>query len=341
MEVSNPVVWRLEKDTHKWLLFNNNAYQLPAPIPEKAKEKDQEKLKKLKKESATPFFFAKIKAETKGSLVYTPKGYGIIQSIKLDQNLITVKVNNEISDYQKQDAVSEIPVDLIFVSTSGKREDKAILPIHSTAKDIVERIESECDADSLSSRIFFHGKELSKSNESLEKMGVVPFSKFLVIAAMGKPLSVLRFATTEQGWGYSNSSIDAITFVATRDIRVIGFGIYTPDNDNAANGSAKFVQGNDVKGTVLYQRDLSLTKNLENPESKIFKFLFTKPIKIKSGDSYTCCVELKSGNTYYGSGGITSPMGENDVTFTITSALGSNNGTGPSSGQIPEIYYYI
>lgn len=341
MEVSNPIIWRLEKDTNKWFLFNNNAYQLPPPLPEKAKEKDQDKLKKLKKEAATPFYFAKIKAETKGSLVYTPKGYGIVQSIKIDQNLVTVKVNNEIADYTRQDALSEIPVDLIFVSTSGKREDKAILPIHSTAKDIVDRIESECDADSLSSRIFYKGKELVKSNESLEKMGVIPFSKFLVIAAMGKPLSVCRFASTEQGWGYSNSSIDAITFVATRDIRVIGFGIYTPENDTAANGSAKFVQGNDVKGPVLYQRDVSITKNLESPESKTYKFLFNKPIRVKAGDSYSCCLELRNGSTYYGSGGITNPVGQNDVTFTITNCIGSNNGTGPSSGQVPEIYYYI
>jgi len=230
---------------------------------------------------------------------------------------------------------------LIFVASSGRREDKAILPIHSTAKDIIERIESECDSETLSSRIFFQGKELNKSNESLEKMGVIPFSKFLVIAAMGKPLFVSRFASTEQGWGYSNSSNDAITFTASRDIRVIGFGIYTPDNDVAANGSAKFVQGNDVKGQVLYTRDLSVTKNLDNPEDKVFKFLFNKPIKVKSGDSYSCCVEFKNGNTYYGSGGLTNPVGENDVTFTITSCLGSNNGTGPSSGQIPEIYYYV
>lgn len=338
-ECATETIWRSDK-SNKWLLFNNNSYQLPPLVTQDKNTKDKDAItKKDKKDQKSAFYFAKIKAETKGSLVYTPKGYGIVQALKPDQ--ISVKVNNEIHDFGKNDIISEIPISLTFIASSGKREDKAVLPIHSTAKDIVERIEGECDSDTLSSRIFFMGKEINKSNESLEKMGVIPLSKFLVIAAMGKPMTVSRFSCTYQGWGYSQSSIDAISFTASRDIRVIGFGIYTPDNDVMANGIAKFIQGNDVKGQILYTRDVNVSKNLDNPEDKVYKFMFNRPIKVKAGDSYSCCVELKNGNTHYGSGGNTMPMGEGDVSFTIAECIGSTNGTGPTSGQVPEIYYYV
>jgi len=192
----------------------------------------------------------------------------------------------------------------------------------------------------MASRIFFQGKELNKSNESLEKMGVVPFSKFLVIAAMGKPLTVSRFASTEQGWGYSNSSIDAITFTASRDIRVIGFGLYTPENDTAVTGTAKFVSGNDAKGPIIFQKEVSVVRNLDNPENKVWRLMFDRPVKVKAGDIYCCVVELKSGNSYYGSGGNYTATGEQDIIFNFTECVGSFNGTGPSSGQVPEIYYF-
>jgi hypothetical protein len=337
MDCATEIIWRSDK-TNKWLLFNNNSYQLPLPAIQE-KSKDKEIVKKDKKELKTPFYFAKIKSETKGSLVYTPKGYGIVQALKPEQ--ITVKVSNEVHEFTKHEITTEIPVGLTFIASSGKREDKAVLPIHSTAKDIVERIESECESEALASRIFFMGKEINKSNETLEKMGVVPLSRFLIISAMGKPMTVSRFAYTYQGWGYSASSIDAISFTTSRDIRVIGFGIYTPDNDTAATGTAKFIQGNDVKGPVLYFREVNITKNLDNPEDKVYKLMFNRPMKVKAGDSFSCCLELKSGNTHYGSGGNTNPVGEGDVSFTISDCVGSTNGTGPTSGQVPEIYYYV
>lgn len=339
---SSTVIWRMTNE-NKWLLYNNTQYQLPMVKEEPSKAaKDGPTAKGAnKKEKYTPFYFAKVKSETKGSVVYTPNGYGIIQAIKLDSGLISVKVNNEIKDYSKHDVINEIPICLTFISNSGKREDKTLLPMHSTAKDVVEKIESEQEGDTaVAMRIFFKGKELNKSNETIEKMGVVPLSKFLIISTMGKPLVVSRFNTIYQGWGYGATSVDGVSFTTSRDVRVIGFGIYTPENDTVVTGFAKFVQGNDAKGTVLFQKEVSVVKNAENPENKVWRFMFDRPVKVKSGDTYCCVVELKNGNTHYGSGGNYTATGENDVVFNFTDCVGSFNGTGPSSGQVPEIYYF-
>jgi len=339
MTESNPVVWRLNAD-NKWHLFNNTQFQLPVVKDEKAKTQKEANKKTNKKEKKTPFYFAKIKAETKGSLVYTPKGYGIIQAIKPDANLIAVKVNNEVQDYNKYDVTNEIPMCLTYISNSGKREDKTILPIHSTAKDIIERIENDAEGDTpVATRIFFNGKELIKSSDTLEKMGIKPFSKFLIIASLGKPHAVNRFPTVCQGWGFSSSSVDGVTFSPSKDVRVIGFGIYTPENDATVTGIAKFIQGNDAKGTPVYTKEVSITRN-DLPEDKIWRFIFDRPVRVKASEMYCCVLEMKNGNTFYGSGGLYSVVGESDVTFSFTECTGSYNGTGPSSGQIPEIYYY-
>jgi len=228
-----------------------------------------------------------------------------------------------------------------FISNSGKREDKSLLPIHSNAKDVIEKIESENSGDTaIGMRIFYKGKELNKSNESIEKMGIVPYSKFLIIATIGKPLVVSRFTTTCQGWGYSSTSVDGVSFSASRDIRVIGFGIYTPENDVAVSGTAKFVSGNDAKGPVIFQKEVSVVRNMDNPENKIWRFMFDRPVKIKAGDIHCCVVELKNGNTFYGNSGNYTATGEQDITFNFVECVGSFNGTGPSSGQVPEIYYF-
>jgi len=339
MTESNPVVWRLNAD-NKWHLFNNTQFQLPVIKEDNSKNQKDASKKLNKKEKKTPFYFAKIKAETKGSLVYTPNGYGIIQGMKSDLNIITVKVNNEVQDYSKYDVTNEIPICLTYISNSGKREDKTILPIHSTAKDIIDRIENDAEGETpMAARIFYNGKELNKSNDTLEKMAIKPFSKFLIMASLGKPLFVNRFPTVYQGWGYSASSVDGVTFSPSKDVRVIGFGIYTPDNDTTVNGTAKFIQGNDAKGAPVYTKEVAVVKG-DNAENKIWRFMFDRPMRVKAMEQFCCVVEMKGGNTSYGSGGLVSAVGESDVTFTFSECVGSGNGTGPSSGQIPEIYYY-
>jgi len=339
---SSTAVWQLTNE-NKWLLYSNTQYQLPVIKEEHSKTaKDStNKSNSIKKEKYTPFYIAKVKSETKGSVVYTPKGYGIVQGLKAESGLITVKVNNEVQDYSKNDVTNEIPINLTFISNSGKREDKSLLPIHSTAKDVIEKIESEHEGDSaVAMRIFYKGKEINKSNESIEKMGILPFCKFLIISSMGKPLVVSRFSTVYQGWGFSSTSVDGISFSATKDIRVIGFGIYTPENDTVVTGTAKFVSGNDAKGPVIFQKEVQVVRNIDNPENKVWRLMFDRPVKIKAGDLHCCVVELKSGNTYYGSGGNYTATGEQDITFNFTECVGSFNGTGPSSGQVPEIYYF-
>jgi len=99
-------------------------------------------------------------------------------------------------DFNKNDITNEIPIHLTFITNSGKKEDKALLPIHSTAKDILEKIENDQeDKDSMiAMRVFYKGKEMNKNSETIEKLGIFPFAKLLIVTALGKPYACKRFS---------------------------------------------------------------------------------------------------------------------------------------------------
>lgn len=332
------LTWRPFKED--WLLFSNNTRLKSKKHDEK--DKEQSKAKQLQKKQKTAFYFSVRKPETKGSVIYTPDGYGIIQDISPSMKRVPVKINNKIIEYGAEELVSDIPITLRYISNSTNHEDKITVPVYSTARDIVEKIEGSIEGEMcFSSKIFFKGKEMLKSGDSLEKIGIYPECKIVVISTLGKPFFVNRFTTAYQGWGYSNSC-DGITFSASKDIRVMGFGIYTPDKEkNSLNGVAKFVQGSDGKALPLFSKEVSVMKDEADPENKIFRFYFDRPYRVKAGDMYSCVIEMRSGNSFYGSSGLYTATGEQDVVFSFTDCQGSMNGTSPSSGQIPEIYYFV
>ena len=63
--------------------------------------------------------------------------------------------------------------------------------------------------------------------------------------------------------------------------------------------------------------------------------------RVKAGEEYCCIVSIKSGNSFYGSGGQATSTGEGDVIFNFLQCLGSTNGSLVTNGQVPEIYYYV
>eukprot|EP01017_Pseudomicrothorax_dubius_P050470 TRINITY_DN956_c0_g1_i4.p1 TRINITY_DN956_c0_g1~~TRINITY_DN956_c0_g1_i4.p1 ORF type:complete len:195 (+),score=30.58 TRINITY_DN956_c0_g1_i4:141-725(+) len=193
---------------------------------------------------------------------------------------------------------------------------------------------------SMCARVFWKGTEMNKTNETVEQLGLSPDSKLVALYSLGKPYSVNRFTCVYNGWGYSNS-IDGVTFSASKDIRVTGFGIYASEKADTLAGAAKFVAGGDAKGVPLFSKEVSAVKDDSYGEGKIFRFMFDRPIRCKANEKFSLVVEIRNGTSYYGSGGQYTVSGEKDVVFTFTDCTNSQNGTSVTSGQCPEIYYYI
>lgn len=332
------------KDANKnWFLFTNNQTKI--------KKKTAEELL-VEKKTSSKFYFSPRKPETKGTIVYTPLGYGIIQEIKTTNDTILIKLNSsqKIQEFQSQQVMVDIPINITFMSSSFQGEDTLTVPITMSSKDIVMKIESSFIKDGesiINVQVFFKGKDLlHHSNFSLEKLGVFPNSKFLAIPEIGIPFILSRFQNFYEGWGYSDKCINAISFMVNKSVKIRGFGIFTPDNSYNDSRSfsthAKFILGTDDSGQILFSKEMIIAKS-ETPENKIFKFYFDRPIRIKAGESYTCAQEAVgsySCYTYYGDSGQYEIVGEKDVIFTFAECYTSLNNTNRSCGQIPEIYYY-
>ena len=86
--------------------------------------------------------------------IYTPKGYGIVQNIILEKNMITVKINNEIIDFERNEVSNDILIEFIHVQEGAKRSEKISFPIQSTVQDISDRISSQYEDATLTPRLF-------------------------------------------------------------------------------------------------------------------------------------------------------------------------------------------
>lgn len=336
---SENLIWRPDID-NRWRLYGNTEKDLPPRLSEEEVQKIVEK--KREKEAASPFYSLKEKKETKGSMIYTVKGYGIIQNIKPETNTVSVRIGGLTEDFSRDEVSNEIPVALTYYTKGTRRDETAIFSIHSTAKEILEKIEEgeNFDGSGAACQVFWKGKELPKTNENLEKLGFTPLCKLLITTSMGKFACVSRFNTKYSGWYFGSNSTDGITFYTNKDIRVAGFGMYLPEGE-PLSGTVKFSEGEDCSGGEILTGEVTLSKDMEEePDSKIWKYKFDKPVRCRAGQKYTCVVMLRNGNTYYGSEGQLTVTGEKDVTFTFSNAVGSTNGTSTSSGQVPTIYYY-
>lgn len=343
-EPSTQVTWRFARSN--WFLFANNLFK--AKKPEENPEKGLSKSK-----NSSKFYYNPKKAETKGTVVYTPDGYGIIQDIKDIVQPILIKLNSsgKIKEYDPNRCFFDIPITIGFMSSGFKGEEQMTVPITIQPKDIVAKIEASFSQDSesvVNVQVFFKGRDLmSRSNHSLEKLGVVPNSKFIAVPEVGVPFTLSRFTNVYEGWGYSDKCINAIAFTTNKSIKIRGFGIFQPDNSYGAETRSfttcgKFIKGSDDSGTVLFQKEIMVTRG-DSAESKIFKFFFDRPIRIKAEETYAC-VQEAVGNyncySYYGDSGQYDIIGDKDVLFTFSECFSSVNNTNRSCGQIPEIYYY-
>lgn len=350
-------LWKLN-DRDQWELYNHVEALDAQPLASK-KNKESESTEKegtkTQKPSSQVFYLTKTKQEVKGSLIYTPKGYGIIQNIMPEKNMITVKVNNEIIDFERSEVANEIMIEFIYAEMGGKRSERIAFPIQSSAKEIAERITSQNEDPTLMSRLFFKGKELPLSNDNLEKLGIDPTSKILVLTKLGKFYSANRFKQVLTGWSYGTHTTEAIAFSVNKDVRVAGIGLYGPSQMHITLfGTVKLAQGENPDGVEPAASVEVEMKYLLDPNEKIQKVMFDKPVLIKGGEVWSAIAEIQNKSTnggfafggcsHYGNMGNAAVIGEGDVTFTFKTCMSTGtkmNQTSVYSGQIPEIYYYI
>ena len=232
-----------------------------------------------------------------------------------------------------------------------------MLPVNSTSKDLFKLVTTELnllDGSFSDPMLLLKGKELSaESDLSLEQLGLQPHTKLLITASIQmSSFTAHRFKDGQYGWGYGNT-IDAISFSVSRDLYVVGFGIYRPFSESVGRLKvrASFYDGpgSGSDSPIIFQKDIFVDFNPLCKEDEtcskepaiIHRFIFERPCKIKAFCSYTCAVQIEEGSSFYGETGQAVITTENGVDFKFTASTCSKNGTCVEYGQIPEIYYYF
>ena len=346
-------LWKLN-DIDQWELFNQVKGEediQPTSLITATKNEAASQEKAGTKASSQLFYISKTKQEVKGATIYTPKGYGIVQNVIPEKNIITVKINNEIIDFERSEVSNDILIEFIHVQEGAKRSEKISFPIQSTVQDISDRISSQYDDPNLIARLFFKGKELELSNDTLDKLGIIQGSKILVMKKSGKVYSVYRFTQVLSGWALGHNSFEGISFSTSNDIMVTGIGLYTPMHQiSGVIATVKLIQGDspDAFPDCTAEAELRISGI---PNAKIQKVSFDKPVLVKEDEIWTIAVVISMSSdtqsifgcqSYYGNLGNPTILGEADVTFTFSNCYGKRqkSQTNIYAGQIPEIYYY-
>lgn len=167
----------------------------------------------------------------------------------------------------------------------------------------------------------------------------VPFSDRPRFCLTGKEQCILRFADVNERWGYSGTS-DRIRFKVNRRVYIVGFGLYGSIHGLADyQASLQLVETD--SGLILGQNDTGFNSD---GTDKRFRVMFKDPIEVLPNVSYSACATLNGPDSYYGIRGnrkvIHESPGGVKTHFTFSRAPGSNNGTSPDDGQIPEIIFY-
>lgn len=352
--VDSSAVWKTNPD-NSWRLYHNTDYKAPQIAQEK-EEKSKETQSppgKGKSQTQSSFTFTKTKPATKGSVTCTTKGYGIIQAFNEEKGTVSVKIEGQVHELPQEEVLNDIPLIVVFLNDSMKMEQIFYLPITSTMNEVIERVENSMGegGDSSSVSLYTNGKEIQGSTETLEKLKILPGTKFLGIMRAKKPVTVNRFPMVLSGWGLSPGTIIAVTFTASKTIRVIGFGMYKPTYNNMT-GTANIHKGTSFNGqTAFASETVSVASTNQKPAglsgfghetASIEKIMFKKPLLLKPGEQAVVSFNPTSQcTTQYGNQGKQSCEGEGGVTFTFSPCPDAPFSSSYDSGQLPEIYYYL
>ena len=125
-----------------------------------------------------------------------------------------------------------------------------------------------------------------------------------------------------------------------RSIRVVGCGIYLPEQGKEFEVIAKLCKGNPSSKEEYNQMKTFLLRSSDtNYNPKIGQCMFDRPVDLPAGEEMACFLEIKNNTSFYGSSGTATAVGEDDTSFIFIACKCSTNGTSVSSGQVPEIYY--
>ncbi|VDO50976.1 unnamed protein product, partial [Haemonchus placei] len=159
------------------------------------------------------------------------------------------------------------------------------------------------------------------------------------LAYLGRSV-VCRFESTGGGWGYSAHSIEAIQVKASKDVRLLGIGLYGGRGEYIAKIKL-FRLPSDISdeqcAEMLSESDETL---YDCGQREAAALMLAQPVLMKANHWHVVSAKISGPSSDCGATG-RRVVECDDVTFTFRNSAISNNGTDVNVGQIPELYYQV
>uniref|UniRef100_A0A8R1DYZ2 RCR-type E3 ubiquitin transferase n=1 Tax=Caenorhabditis japonica TaxID=281687 RepID=A0A8R1DYZ2_CAEJA len=149
-----------------------------------------------------------------------------------------------------------------------------------------------------------------------------------------------RFEGTGGGWGYSAHSIEAIQFKVSKEIRLVGVGLYGGRGEYISKLKLYRLMG--AEADELYVEQITETDETmyDCGAHETATLLFSQPIVIQPNQWHVVSAKISGPSSDCGANGRHS-IECDGVTFQFRNSVVSNNGTDVNVGQIPELYYQL
>ncbi len=177
---------------------------------------------------------------------------------------------------------------------------------------------------------------------SFDQLDLRVNSKLLLAKLEMSPCKVERYLQKIETWWYLSTSMDGITFSASKKIKLAGVGIFGSHENKTLSCNIKIIEGTPTSLGNFLIDDITDAPPASDATNNITPYYFKKPITIKQGMQYTAqiCIINDSNNyayTYYGTNGSPLVEGEKKVDFTFTYVEGYSSSV--ECGIFPEFYY--
>ncbi|CAL2043031.1 unnamed protein product [Caenorhabditis brenneri] len=149
-----------------------------------------------------------------------------------------------------------------------------------------------------------------------------------------------RFEGTGGGWGYSAHSVEAIQFKVSKEIRLVGVGLYGGRGEYCSK--LKLYRKAGLDADEMYVEQITETDETmyDCGAHETATLLFSQPIVIQPNHWHVVSAKISGPSSDCGANG-KSHVDCDGVVFQFRNSIVSNNGTDVNVGQIPELYYQL
>jgi len=263
--------------------------------------------------------------------------------VSVEDAILGLDVNGEEIKAEVKNCLKSIPIEILICTDITVSVNFVEVEGLNTLEKIGKKILKKASSHLRMTNWYFRDKAQAIT-ETVYSLELKPNDKLVCGLLSYEIKKFKRFKELGSGnWHMSNSSYDSIIFVPTKCVVIFGFGMYC-----VKDGPKTYTIEYEL---FLNEKSIQKTRvNItdENAEDKIFKVYFRQDkssIQVAPNTKIGICVRYaefdNSSHLYTGTSGGSNPVveGNEEDLFRIETHHNSSNGTGTSSGQIPEIYY--